>query len=293
MHRFTFPAVCLLLVVTSIGCRSTTSYSTLADAGVAYAVAADSFLDEYAELTLEANSESLINESILRRGPVPEDMLKERNAAMVERLQQIRRAKERVSLLRTYFEAVGGLANTDAPSRAAVAANSIAVSVGETASLDVPPNAFGIFAELIFGHVQSQALRDEIAARSTVVETQLSLFEAVFEDITKFHAADFELLTDTQYDREVRRPIITQDDDERLDPVSGAESWKVARREYILRQAANEGANQMANATAALRNAWAAAASDELTDDDLRHLIQTLTELATAIGEFKASRGDR
>ena len=271
----------LCMISACSGCRSVTTYSTLAGQGLEYARLADSFLESYAEAVIEADSEKLLN----NRPSNPQvDQLDNADSKAVEQIQEILQVKQQVKQLGSYFTALNGLSTTDAPTRAAVAANGIAGSVGKIASIDVPQNVFGIIARNIFVAHQTEALRAEIDMRSDVVLAQLSTYQRLFEQLEKAGQADLEAMTALKKGRLVEGPWLQKGSMDAND----VDRWKSARREVILREASVQSLGNMRAATRSLMNSWKRAASDELSDEDIHALITSLNELAIAVAELKS-----
>lgn len=279
------------LVVAAGGCTAhLNAYRSLAEAGQVYAAATDELYQRSLEAAIDANSEALLatktpDMTAADLAPV----YLEADANMEQRVSLITDLQAHARLIRDYFEALNGLASSDAPAEAEAAAESIAKDlavVGSRIALrlpPIPPDVFGQAALRTFTAIQLAALRQEIKARYEVIDRELVIQEKALGFLADRIRNDLGFDLAGRYERDVT--------DVYLKPgrVTNPARWKNTRRELLTAGAVLAEVGQVQYSVAAIRVAWRNAADGRLTHDDLVSAISDLRSFVVTLQGLKAA----
>ena len=203
--------------------------------------------------------------------------------AMAERAAQIARLRAHTRLLRDYFEALNGLASSDAPEEAGTHAESLASSISDIgnairgSSQPFSSDVVRTASERVFGAIQLSALRDEISARYETIDKELATQQAALDFVAAALVNSTRVELAGRYDRKVRGIYVSSGE------IRKPGTWKSSRAMLLRRQALVPEIDRARSANTKLREAWTSAADGKLSHEDLVSTLSDLRKLVAVI----------
>lgn len=280
-----------LVLLALAGCASgqrVENAGRLADAGVAFADSVPPVIDESFATAVTTNSIVLAD----IRPDLNEEERSERlqvyDRQLTERLAALRDMKRHARLLRSYFMALGALAQSDAATGITGATENIAKrlsevgvdlakkKIGGVAISDAiqPAVAFGV------GAYQNVALRRELERRGRTIERELELQRAALAVIGEQMMADRE----AQIEHEVRAPLF-------LEYVTGGSlpgNWNERRIAAFRQTIELQSLAAATNAADNLHQSWIAFAENRLDEASLLRLLRDIEEVVALADRLKS-----
>lgn len=202
-HHASTPVSGLLisLIALTSSCTSTRNYSKFAEAGAAYSAVVASLADKASVLQADGTSYELLAKRAElmgygggseRRNPHIDtgthenegrskrlgQMLIQANEKDIAAIHRNRLAKAVASDLKEYFDALGGLASSDAPAGIGKKAGEIITRLNDDirrANPVIPVSSSGMISPLV-NHMTEAMLRDELQQRKQTIEGALEVF---------------------------------------------------------------------------------------------------------------------
>lgn len=280
-------------VALSVGACTTArvnQFNSFAKAGGAYTEAVGPFLEEAGAAAISTDTMVLLKARDVTPAAQRGQLIIGHNNLLRERLALLGDIKRHATLLRTYFEALGALAESDAPSGIGNAAEGVVKSMGrvnkEIASakvgeLDVSSFA-GQVAKISVANFQRAALERELKERGPTIERELDLQHAAITAVAE------QLRTDLQ------AQLLQQESREVVLPFAGSGSlpsgW-AGKRETVLRANLTlASASAAADAAKQLQIAFVALVEGRIESTDLSLLINEMSEIVALIGAIKGKQ---
>jgi len=288
LRRSTLAALALLVLA---GCSSQRieNAGRLADAGVAFADSVPAVIDESFVLAVTADSLTIAK----ARENLPQadrlETLKTSDDALTARLAILLDLKHHAQLLRSYFIALGALAQSDAATGITGSTQNIVnrlsdlglkigdaqIGPAKVSDLIEPTVNFAVAA------YQNIALRRELEERGHAIERELALQQAVLAALTDQMMADKAL----QIRVENRNPLVFEYAGDGALP----RDWN-ARRIAAFRQTINlQSLDVAAKAADNLHQSWIAFVEDRLDDGSFLRLLKDVDELVAEAEKLRTN----
>lgn len=287
--------VAVVVVALFSGCASSAEISrfeVFATAGAQYTTAVDSLLVRSAEVTVDANSERLLDSRSLAL-PSREEV-RQQDSAVQANLDQIRLLRRQVAVLRDYFRALGALATTEAPQAFAAELNQTAGALNALSTelraqpLFSRPEAVGQLAGgvggMIVRGVQLKALENELELRKETIAETLQLHEALLAALAEQMATDQQIVWQRHYREQVLDPFM---DEEGLQTKREESEWVVTRRDFLMEPHISA-AFQLAERSAQnLRQAWIELLAGGITAAHVQAVVNDLDLILLNLAELR------
>jgi len=278
------PAVFLsCLTLASCAAVRTNQFRQFSQAGGAYSNAVTVLIDESGSTAIDADSMVLVK----TRPSIPEgargNTIDQQNKLLRERLAILGDIKRHSRLLRSYFEALGALAESDKPSEIGTAAEGVVQSLGklhpsiENAKVgNLPVAGFvGGVTKITVAHFRAAALEDELKKRDQTIERELELQQAVLRALAQQMRTDLQAMILQQEFNEVDIPFVKDA------PLPG--SWSTDRKEILQTQISLASVDAAADAATKLKVAFVALAEGRFQLVDVPTLVGEINEIVALI----------
>lgn len=271
--------------------HTTETADRFADAGIAYADAVPTVIDESFQLAVSVDSIQLQQAKSDLDRQARAVRLKESDRLLEARLKILRDVKRHVGLLRSYFAALKSLTESDAAPGLVGTTKGLIDRMAElrpgiadvsfagrpVKSLVSPAVTFAV------GAYQSAALRDELASHSAAIERELDLERAVLTAIGQQMTADLDLLVQIRE----RNPIA----EAYLRDGSLPSDWSARRLAAFQASVRSDNLDAARKAATALHDSWVAFAEGRLGEGGLALLLRDVASLKSLVDELTPKRG--
>jgi hypothetical protein len=262
-------------------------FKQFSHAGIAYSDAVGVLLDK-------AGTAAIDTDSMVLTKARPQLSLEEKKAAIVEqnrllreRLDLLGGVKRHARLLRSYFEALGTLAESDAPSGIGTAAEGVVRAMGrlhpkiENAKVGATPvsNFIGSVTNIAVAHFKVAALESELKMRAATIERELDLQQAALSAIAEELRTDLTAQLQQQESKEVVLPYVKDD------PLP--DDWAKRRREALRAHVSLASADAAADAAGKLKITFVALSEGRYEFVDVPALIDDINEIIALMEEVK------
>jgi hypothetical protein len=278
----------LLIVLLLSSCAARTNqFARFSQAGVAYSKAVTVLLDEAGEAAIDADSMVLAKtRSALSREERQEAIL-EHNRLLRERLALLGDLKRHARLLRDYFEALGALAESDAPSLSAAteglaqAVQQLHPRIEKARVGSVLISSFvGPVTQIAVAHFKARALEAELKQRAPVIERELDLQQAALTAIAEQLHTDLQALRQQRESNEVVLPYLGEE--------SLPSRWGQRRREILQAELPAASAEAAAQAVRQLKGSFVSLCEGRGSEAGLSQLIADLHGIASQAEKIEA-----
>ena len=291
MYQWRFVLFALLVAATAAGCGTArvNQFRQFSVAGVAYADAVGPLTEAAALAAVDVDSDVLIQ----THGTLPQA---ERSQAVLKQNAEARRRfavladiARQARLLRSYFVALGGLAESDAPSQVGTAAQSVFESLGQvsdrvrTASVgDQPVDEFVAQAvPITVAEFHRAALERELRARAETLWAYLEIQEAAIRAVVETLRGDLRGSLNARETREVVQPFLG----DKL-----PKGWRKTRREVLTYQVNAASAEAAARAAGQLKVAFVALVEGRFQASDLQALLEDIGRILTVVESVEGAK---
>ena len=284
--RLILPAL-LLAGLTGCATARVADFQAFASAGTTYTTAVSGLITEVGNTAVDANSVKLIQSRSL--APVSLTDFRQQDQDMRNYLGELTRIQAQVTLLGDYFNALAGLATSNAPQSFSTEVQSLATTlVGVTQEVKGTTiakgsqiaTAAGSVGGLVVKGVQGRELKKELEARKQTISDILQLHQALLATLSSQTEANNRFTTALDYDQNVIEPFMAG-------PINQPQqqTWMTSRRTPLSKPLLVDQMNTTAEAARDLQQAWNKLLSNDLTAAE----IQTITaELAPVISSLAA-----
>ena len=284
MSQWRFALLALVVATTAAGCGTTrvNQFRQFSVASVAYADAVGPLTDAAGLAAVDVDSEVLMRtHGTLPRAERSQAVLKQ-NAEAKHRLAVLADIARQARLLRSYFVALGGLAESDAPSQIGTAAQSVFKSLGQvsdrlrTASVGHQPvdKLVGQVVPITVAEFQRAALERELRARAETLWTYLEIQEAAIRALAETLHDDLQGSLNARETREVVQPFLG----DKL-----PKGWRKTRREVLTSQVNVASADAAARAAGQLKVAFVALVEGRFQASDFQALLEDIGRILTVV----------
>jgi hypothetical protein len=273
-----------LFVAVLSGCTARVGhFKDFASAGEAYADAQKPFLDSAAVAAIDTDSVILQNLRSTNPGAnALKASLLESNTLLRQRLELLANVQRHALLLRTYFVALGDLANSDAPSSIGKGAQGVVDSLSELSSKiknatigQASVNAVvGQVVPIVVADFQMEALNAELKARAPVIERELDLQKAALSVIRDSMKTDLQAQLNFKEVNDIDAPFI-----EGTKPLPA--DWADRRRELLKATLALGNADAAVDAATHLKQSFISLTENRFDSSDLPSLMADINRMIT------------
>ena len=265
-------------------------FKSFAQAGLAYTQATKAVLEEAGMSAIDTDTMVMTR----TRDSIPKEergkQIIEHNKLLRERLALLADLSRHAELLRTYFEALGALAETDAPSGIGSASASVVDSLGKLntriASAAVGDFAVSDFAgkivEIAVARFQRNALEKELEANAEPIERELDLQHAALTAVGEQMKTDLQQQLLQRESKEVVLPFAADSF------LPG--SWAQDRKDVLQASVAVASVSSAADAAKKLKLSFVSLVEGRFAGDDLPALISDINRVVTIIDEIQGKQ---
>lgn len=285
LYRNTVAVTLLIASLGLAGCTTTArinQFKEFSTVGVAYTNALDPLLNSAGDAAIDANS--LILEeafpAIQNKGDIVRAKeLEKHNQLLRDRLAILNDIKIHARLLRTYFQTLGSLAESDAPEGIGAGATEVVKQLGnispkikEAKIGEASVAAFiGPAVKIVVKNFQRAALDRELSTRSPIIERELELQSAALQAITCTMREDLRVQLNQRMFKEVFAPY-TKD-------VTLPKDWTQKRKVNLTSEVSVAATDAAATAAKDLKTAFISLVEGEFTLSDLPAIINDINAI--------------
>jgi hypothetical protein len=263
-------------------------FATFSSAGVAYVDTTEKVFDEATNAAIATDTSLLLK----LRDSIPAeqrgDIILEHNDLLKERIGIFRDLQNHAKLLRSYFETLGRLAQSDAPSTVGEAASGLADALtGLGESLKDKANLGDVFSAgstLLVAQFQNAALEAELKARADAINRELALQELVMQTVGTQLQTDLTAVLNQRETEEVVLPYVT------ATPLPS--NWATTRSDLIMASLDLSTLDAASAAARELRLAFVALVEGRFEVADLAALNSDLNRIVALLEALHASETD-
>lgn len=280
----------LLLISLMSGCASTrlTQFHNFSQAGTAYVKASQVVLDEAGTAAIDADS--LISQQGrdgLKTAEERRKSITTSDEELRKRLLILREIGHHERLLQSYFETLGALADSNAPSTLGTAAQGVFESISKLSPTIKNASLGGVKIEnhipqatsFIVQSFKVKALEKELKARSPAIEREIALEEAAFRVIADNLQTDLTVRLQLQESQKVIEPYAS--------PGALPPSWPQQRNEILQASVAAQSAQTAAEAAAKLRESFVALVENRLSEPSISQVIMAINSMLDLVQQIQ------
>lgn len=282
-------AILLLAVLLSSSCAKArlNYFKQFSQAGVAYSDAVGQLLDDAGTAAIDTDSMVLDKVRPSLSSNDRSSTIIEHNQLLRDRLTLLGDIKRHARLLRSYFKALGTLAESNAPSGIGTAAEGVVNAMGrlhpriKNAKVgELPVSSFvGSVATIVVAHFKVAALEKELKARAPTIERELDLQQAALSVIAEQLRTDLQAQLQQQESKAVVLPYV------RDEPLPG--NWAARRRGALRAHVSLASADAAADAAGKLKIAFVSLSQGQYELVDVPALIDGINEIITLMEKVK------
>jgi len=290
MNQRRFALLALLLATTVAGCGTArvNQFRQFSVAGVAYAEAVEPLTEAAGLAAVDVDSDVLIR----AHGDLPLDERRQAvlrgNAEVRRRLGVLADIARQARLLRSYFVALGSLAESDAPSQIGTAGQSLFESLGQvservrTASVGHLPvdELLGNVAPIAVAEFRRAALERELQAHAETLWAYLEIQEAAIRAVVETLRDDLQGSLDARETGEVVQPFLG----DKL-----PKGWRKTRREVLTSQVNVASAEAAARAAGQLKVSFVALVEGRFGASDFQALLEDIGRVLTVVERIEGT----
>ena len=266
-------------------------FKQFSQAGIAYSNAVSVLIDDAGNAAIAADSMVLVKTRPHLSKEERQTAIIDQNKLLRERLSLLGDLKRHARLLRSYFEALGALAESNAPSGIGSAAEGVVEQLRklhpaiETARIgDSPISSFvGNVTRIAVAHFKVAALEKELHDRASVIERELDLQQAALSAIAKQLRTDLQSQIQQEESNEV---VLPYQSDEPL-----PSGWAERRTEALKAHLSLASANAAADAARELKVAFVSLSEGRFQFVDVPKLIDGINEIVSLIEKVQGKAG--
>lgn len=288
--RGTRKPLALLLVTLMSGCAATrlTQFHNFSEAGSAYVKASQVVLDEAGTAAIDADS--LISQQGRDGLQTAEERRKSittSNEELRKRLLILREIGRHERLLQSYFETLGALADSNAPSTLGTAAEGVFDSISKLSPTIKNASLGGVKIEnhipqatsFVVQSFKVKALEKELKARSVAIEREIALEEAAFKVIADNLQTDLTVQLQLEETQDVIEPY--------ANPGALPPRWPQRRNEILQATVAAQSAQSAAGAAAKLRESFIALVENRLSEPSISQVIAAINSMLDLVQQIQ------
>jgi hypothetical protein len=277
----------LVIVIATLagGCRSTTEYKKLTEAGSKYTTAVNDLLLKAGDIRINATSEQLLKDDRITNQTVANyEKLSQLDEKRLDILNKIRIHNQ---LLQSYFSKLQELANSDAPEQTKTAIDDISNNLNavgkklQESSLIANKGLIKGGASLIIDSKIHGALREELEKRNQTIRQELTIQKEVLNALGESMQQDVELIKSAQEERLVIRPL-TQSE-----PISKEDEWIQTRNRILSMNTKIAEVKSASTALGEFQDIYEASVQGKLSIAHLNNVLQDIDSFIALVENNK------
>ncbi len=281
------PLLLSFLLFSSCTTAKINHFKNFSQAGAAYSDVVEVFLDEAGTAAIETDSLVLMKTRPQLTIEERKQTILEHNQLLRERLAILGDLKRHADLLRTYFQALAALAESDAPSGIGTATEGVVNALGKLhpkikgakiGERDVSSFVSSV-TKIAVAHFQAGALEEELKERSQTIERELDLQQAALSAVIEGLRTDLQFQTQQVESKDVILPYVREG--------SLPKKWKQRRREALNAHFVLSSADAAADAAKELKISFVGLSEGRLTLVDIPALVNDMNEILTLMEKTK------
>lgn len=277
----------LVALVASCAKARINQFQGFSQAGTAYAKAVGALLDQAGATAIDTDTLLLVKDreafSVQERG----QQILARNKLMKERLAILGDLKRHAQLLQSYFEALGALAGSNAPSGIGGAAEGVVKSLGAlhpsiqnaTVGKLAVSSFVGSVVQIAVAHFQAAALEQELKKNAQALERELDLQEAALKAVADTLRTDLQVQLNQREAQEVDVPFAS------ANPLPAG--WPQKRKDTLQATLTVGSAAAAADAARKLKLSFIALAEGRAQLVDVPAMVSDINDILTLIEKVK------
>lgn len=275
------------IVATSCGAGRVNHFADFSQAGTAYVKALGALIDQAGASAIETDSLLLVTDRDVFPAGERGQQIVARDDAMRQRLVVLATLKRHAQLLGSYFEALGALAGSRAPSGIGTTAAGVVKSL-DTLHASIEHAKVGNLAvssfiggavEIAVAHFQSSALEHELKTNARPIERELNLQEAALRAVAEILRVDLQVQLNQAETRDIVLPFGGTSP---LPP-----GWTQRRKDILQASLATGSASAAADAAASLKLSFVALAEGRTHRVDVPAMIGDINNVLGLIEQIK------
>jgi len=279
----------LSFVASSCGAARTNQFKQFSQAGTTYTTAVIDLIDASGSTTIDADSLELVEDR--------EHLTTEQRKRIVDHNKELRTRlailgdmKRHAHLLNSYFEVLGALADSNAPSQIGSAADGVVQALGkihpsiQNAKIGEAPvaNFVGDVTQIVVAHFKAAALEAELKKRAKTIERELDLQQAALSALAQQMRVDLQAQINRQESKDIVLPFVADG------PLPGA--WSSERRDLLQSQLSLASVDGAADAARKLKIAFVALAEGRFQLVDVPALLSDINEIVSLIEKVEGKQ---
>jgi hypothetical protein len=288
------PAVLVLmslsLMASSCAAVRINQFKQFSQAGTSYSNAVVDLLDASASPAIDTDSMELVKDRESFTTEKRKNAILDHNKALRERLLILGDLKRHARLLSSYFEVLGTLAESNAPSEVGSASEGVVQALGklhpsiqnaEIGHASVASFVGGV-TQIVVGHFKAAALESELKKRAPTIERELDLQQAALSALAEQMRVDLQAQLNQQESNDIVLPFVTDG------PLPG--SWSGERKQILQSQLSLASVNAAADAARKLKIAFVALAEGRFQLVDVPTLLGQISEVVSLIEKIEGKQ---
>ena len=277
-------------IASSCAAMKTSQFKQFSQAGISYSSAVTDLLDASGAAAIDTDSMVLVKTrqplSTTERGAA----IIEHNKTLRERLAILGELRRHARLLSSYFEVLGTLADSNAPSQVGSAAEGVVQALGkldtsiQNAKVGHTPVAdfVGSVTQIAVGHFKAAALESELKKRAQTIERELDLQQAALSAIAQEMRVDLQAQIQQQESNDIVMPFVRDG----LLP----DTWSKERKEILQSQISLASVDAAADAAKKLKIAFVALAEGRFQLVDIPSVLSQISEVVALIEKVQGKQ---
>lgn len=268
----------------------TNQFRQFSQAGVSYSGAVTDLLNASGAAAIDTDSMVLVKARQPLSTADRSAAVLEHNQALRERLAILGDLRRHARLLSSYFEVLGTLADSNAPSQVGSAAEGVVQALGklhpsiQNAKVGHTPVAefIGSVSQIAVAHFKAAALENELKKRAQTIERELDLQQAALSALAQEMRVDLQAQIQQQESNDIVMPFVKDG------PLP--EAWSGERKEILQSQISLASVDAAADAARNLKITFVALAEGRFQLVDVPSVLSEINEVITLIEKVQGKQ---
>ncbi len=277
----------LCLIVSSCTAVRTNQFKQFGQAGVAYSDAVTEMLDASGSAAIDVDSMVLVKTRQPLSTTERSEAILEHNKLLRDRLAVLGDLRRHARLMRSYFEVLGTLAESQGPSQIGTAAEGVVQALGnlhpsiQNAMVGSFPVAdfVGSVTQIVVANFKAAALENELKKHGQTIERELDLQHAALSALAREMRVDLQAQIQQQESNDVVMPFVKDG------PLPG--EWSNERKEILKSQISLASVDAAADAASKLKIAFVALAEGRFQLVDVPTLLSEVSEVVSLVEKIQ------
>lgn len=277
-------------IASSCAAMRMNQFKQFSQAGISYSGAVTDLLAASGAAAIDTDSMVLVKTRQPLSTAERSAAIIEHNKTLRERLAILGDLRRHARLLSSYFEVLGTLADSNAPSQVGTAAESVVQALGkldtsiQNAKVGHTPVAdfVGSVTQIAVAHFKAAALENELKKRAQTIERELDLQQAALSAVAQEMRVDLQAQIQQQESNDIVMPFVKDG------PLPDA--WSKERKEILQSQISLASVDAAADAAKKLKIAFVALAEGRFQLVDVTSVLSQISEVVTLIEKVQGKQ---